>query len=420
MRGIKIPLKKKMSINEVVEFRKPKEIYIPLICGDDTDITIIPKVGSYVYKGDIVGNNKGKVKRFIHSSVSGKLKSIEYKMLLNGSSVKCLIIENDFKEQVTEIKGVKDNIRSYTKKEFIEIIKKAGVTGMGGAGFPTYVKYDTKEKIKTLVVNAAECEPYITVDYINLKNKIKDILETIDAIMEINKIDNCIIGVQKSNKELIKFINQYIGTYLNIKVVSVPDLYPMGWEKALIKATTGLSYDKLPIEKNIIVNNITTIYSIYKVLKTGLPVLERVVTLSGEGFKKPTNILVKIGTPVEEILDKFKLKNKELVLVGGGPMMGTNFPTTNTMVTKEMNAILALHPLDRIETSCIRCGKCITSCPAGLYPVLIKDARFNKRKLKKLNPDKCVNCGLCSYICPARIDLRQIVKESQEILKGDN
>ena len=420
MRGIKIPTKKKMSINKVVEFRKPKEIYIPLICGDDTDITIIPKVGSYVYKGDIVGNNKGKIKRFIHSSVSGKVKSIEYKTLINGSSVKCLIIENDLKEQVTEVKGIKDNIRAYTKKEFIEIIKKAGVTGMGGAGFPTYVKYDTKEKIKTLIVNAVECEPYITVDYMNLKTKIKEILETIDAIMEINKIDNCIIGVKKNNKELIKFINQYVGTYLNIKVIGVPDLYPMGWEKSLVKATTGLSYDKLPIEQNIVVDNVTTIYSIYRVLKTGLPVLERVVTLSGEGFKKPTNILVKIGTPIEEILEKFKLKKSELVLIGGGPMMGTCFPTTNTMITKEMSAILALSPLDRLETSCIRCGKCIEACPAGLQPVLIKDARFNQKKLEKLKPEKCVSCGLCSYVCPARIDLRQVVNETKDFMKGDD
>lgn len=420
MRGLKIPSKKKMSINKVVEFRKPNEIYIPLICGNDTDITIIPKVGSYVYKGDIVGNNKDKVKRFIHSPVSGKVKSIENKMMLNGTSVKCLIIENDFKEQVTEIKGVKDNINEYSKKEFIDIIKKAGVYGMSGDGFPTYIKYDTNKKIKLLIVNAVECEPYLTADYINLKNKIKEILETIDAIMEINKIDNCIIGVKKSNKDLIKFINQYVGTYLNIKVVKVPDLYPMGWERSLVKATTGLSYDKLPIEKNIIVNNITTIYSIYRVLKTGLPVLERVITLSGEGFIEPTNILVKLGTPIEEILEHFKLKDQELVLISGGPMMGVNFPSTNTMVTKEMTAIVALPPLERIETLCIRCGKCIKVCPAGLYPVLIKDCRFNQKKLNKLMPDKCVECGLCSYICPARIDLRQIIKDSKDIMKGED
>lgn len=420
MRGIKIPLKKKMSINKVVEFRKPKEIYIPLICGDDTDITVIPKVGSYVYKGDIVGNNKGKNKSYIHSSVSGKVKSIEYKMLLNGDSVKCLIIENDFKEQVTEIKGVKENIRSYTKREFIEIIKNAGVVGMSGGATPTYLKYDTKEKIKTLIVNAVEAEPYVTVDYMNLKTKIKDILETIDAIMEINKIDNCIIAVRKTNKDLIKFINQYIGSYLNIKVVKVPNLYQMGWSKALIKKLTGLTYDENPIEQHIVVNNISTIYSIYRVLKTGLPVLERVITLSGEGFKKPTNILVKIGTPIEEILEKFKLKNKELVLIGGGPMMGSNFPSTNTMVTKDINAILALTPQDRIETACIRCGKCISACPANLYPVIIKDSKFNKKRLENLKPNKCVGCGLCSYICPARIDLRQIVKEAHEFVKGDD
>lgn len=419
MRGTKIHRNKKMSINEIVEFKKPKEIYIPLICGKDTDVTVIPKIGEYVYKGSVVGNNKGNFKMFIHSSVSGKVKAIETKNHPYDKDVKCLIIENDFKEQLKEIKGIKDNIHDYSKEEFIDIVKNAGIVGMGGAGFPTYVKYDTDKKIKTLVVNAVECEPYISADYMIVKTKFKEILEAIDAIMEINKIEECIIGVKRSNKKLIKLINQYIGTYLKIKLKKVPDLYPMGWERSLIKATLDIEYDKLPIEKGIVVNNVSTIYSVYEALKTGLPIIERVITISGEGVKKPTNVLVKIGTPINELLEIFELQNKRMVLVTGGPMMGDSLETTDSMITKDLTALLALPILKSEETPCMRCGHCIDNCPVKICPVLIKDSYLNKNKLKTLTPEKCISCGLCSYICPARIDLRKIVNEAKLKVKGD-
>jgi electron transport complex, RnfABCDGE type, C subunit len=419
MQGAKIHRNKKMSINEIVEFKKPKEVYIPLICGNDTDVTVIPKVGDYVYKGSVVGNNKGNFKMFIHSSVSGKVTAIESKNHPYGKQVKCLIVENDFKEQLKEIKGIKDNIHDYSKEEFIEIIKNAGIIGMGGAGFPTYVKYDTDKKIKTLVVNAVECEPYVSADYMMVKTKFKEILEAIDAIMEINKIDNCIIGVKKSNKVLVKLINQYIGTYLKIKLKTVPNRYPMGWERTLIQTTLGITYDRLPIEKGIVVNNVSTIYAIYEALKTGLPVLERIITISGEYTKKPTNISVKVGTPIHELLEQFELRNKRLVLIAGGPMMGDSLVNDEVMVTKELTALIALPPLKREETACLRCGKCIEVCPAGICPVIIKDCATNRKKLINLTPEKCISCGLCSYICPARIDVRKIVNDAKITAKGE-
>jgi electron transport complex protein RnfC len=419
MRGAKIHKNKKISINEVVEFKKPKEVYIPLICGNDTDVTVIPKIGEYVYKGSVVGNSKGTFKMFIHSPISGKVKAIENKNHPYDKEVKCLIIENDFKEHLQEIKGIKENIHDYSKAEFIEIIKNAGIVGMGGAGFPTYVKYDTDKKIKILMVNAVECEPYITTDYMIVKTKFKEILDAIDAIMEINKIDECVIGVKKANKKLIKLINQYIGTYLKIKLVAVPDLYPMGWERSLIKASLNITYDRLPIEKGIVVSNVSTIHAIYEALKTGLPVLERMITVSGEGIKKPTNVLVKIGTPISEILEIIGIKDKRMFLVAGGPMMGDSLASTDSMVTKELNAILALPLLKREETPCLRCGQCIENCPAEICPVLINDSYLNMRRLKTLTPEKCISCGLCSYICPARIDLRKIVNDAKIKVKGD-
>lgn len=420
MRGAKIQSRKKISINEVIELKKPEYVYIPLICGNDTDITVIPKIGDYVYKGSVIGNNKGHFKMFIHSSVSGKVTSIENKTYPTGKKVKCIVIENDFKEKLEEMKPAKEEINDYTKEEFIELIKMGGVVGMGGAGFPTYVKYDTDTKIKTLLVNATECEAFLTADYMLTKTRIREILEGIDAIMEINDIDYCIICVQKHNRKLIKLINQYIGTYLNIKVATVPNVYPIGYERALIFVTIGIQYDKLPIEKSIVVNNISTIYAIYKVLKTGLPVLERIVTVSGM-VKKPTNILVKIGTPIKRILEEIPLKGDNLVIVIDGPMMGRSLKDEDDcMVTKEMNAILALRPLKREETTCIRCGKCIQHCPVRICPVLIKDAIHNVEKIKSLNPERCISCGICSYICPARIDLRNIVGDAKMAIREDD
>ena len=418
MRGAKILRRKKMSINEVIELKKPEYVYIPLICGNDTDITVIPKIGDYVYKGSVIGNNKGNFKMFIHSSVSGKVTSIENKTHPTGKKVKCIVIENDFKEKLELIKPVKEEINDYTKEEFIDLIKNAGIVGMGGAGFPTYVKYDTDIKIKTLIVNAAECEAYISADYILAKTKIREILEGIDAIMEINDIDKCIIGIQKSNKKLIKLINNYIGTYLNISIKELPNVYPIGYERALVFVTTGIQYDKLPIEKNIVVNNISTIYAIYKTLKTELPVLDRIITVSGH-VEKPTNVLVKIGTPIKAILEEIPLKEDNLIIVTDGPMMGHN-PDDDCMVTKEMNALLALRPLKREETSCIRCGKCIQHCPVRICPVLIKDAVHNVEKMKSLAPERCISCGICSYICPARIDLRNIVDTAKVSIREEN
>ena len=417
MRGRKLPKKKKMSINKIMVLDQPEYIYIPLIVGNDTDITVIPKVGDYIYKGGLIGNSKGTFKTYIHSSISGRVTSIEDKTYVNNQKVKCMVIENDFKDEVENLKGIKKNISEYSKEEFIDTIKKAGIVGMGGAGFPTYVKYDTDTHIKTLIVNAVECEPYITADYMLIKTKIKEILEAIDAILEINKIDECIIGIKKTNLELISLISQYIGTYLKIRIELTPNLYPMGWERSLIKCTTGLTYDKLPIEQGIVVNNVSTIYAIYEALKTNTPIMERIVTITGSGIKNSTNVLVRIGTPLKTILDALEYKCEDINLIAGGPMMGIALSNDDAMVTKQLNCVILMPLKETVETQCMRCGKCTSVCPAKLAPVLIKDNLNNAQELKKLQADKCIECGLCSYICPAKINLREYVRKAKGIIK---
>lgn len=412
MAGAKIPKMKSMSIKEPLSmWIKPKKVYIPLIALNDTDITVLVKKDDYVLKGTVIGRKKGDLKVQIHSSVSGKVLDIEECTYLNGNKVKAVVIENDFKEKTVE-QFTADKINKYTHQEFIEILKTSGIVGMGGAGFPTYVKYDSNN-IKTLVVNAVECEPYITSDFSLTSDKCEEILETIDAILTINKIDKAIIGIKKSNYTLVNQLKNYMGSYLKIKLELLPNIYPMGWERMLVNKATHQKYDRLPSEKGIIVSNISTIYAIYEALKYHKPLIERVVTFSGEGLENPKNILVKIGTKVSDILEELKCKNDKVILVAGGAMMGTSV-TDDLVVSPNLNAVLLLPDKEEEPTTtCLRCGRCNEVCPARICPVLIKDAIDNKDKLKKLDVNKCVECGLCSYICPAKINVREYVREAK-------
>ena len=419
MKGIRIPKRKNMSMKEdILVYNKPKYVYIPLIAFNDTDITLLVKKGDYVCKGEEIGRKKGKLKVPIFSSVSGKVVNTSEHLHSSGKKVRCVVIENDFKERVKE-SIENEKINKFSKQEFIEIVKKAGIIGMSGSGFPTYAKYDTNEKIEILLINAVECEPYLTTDTINIKNHIEELLESIDAIMTSNSISKCIIAVKRENNVLIEALEKYLGSYLNVELKLVKNLYPIGWERLLVKETTGIEYDKLPIEKGVIVNNISTIYQIYESLKYCKPLIERVVTFSGEGLNSKRNVLVKIGTRIDEVLKELGYNEKEsLVLICGGPMMGIS-TDPDLVITGDVTSILVLRDCDEKETECIRCGKCSSVCPTNLYPVLIKDFHNNKDKLKKLTPLKCVECGLCSYICPAKINVREFVKKAKKVMKED-
>ena len=416
--GTRIPgFKKISSTKKIGTYHKPKYVYIPLISQNDTNITVIAKKGDYVYKGSIIGKRKGSLRIPIHSSVSGTVVGIEERPYLNGQLVKCVKIENDFKETVQEKQEPRKKINDFTKKQFIEILRDCGIVGLGGAGFPTYVKYDTDKPLKTLIVNAVECEPYITADYALMMEKCEEILETIDAIIEINHLEEGIIAVKKSNTALIKLINNFIGTYLKIKLVEVPNLYPMGWERSVVKEVKHVSYRNLPSEKGIVVNNVATIYAIYEALKFGKPMIERVVTFTGEMLKEPQNVLVKLGTPAHEIIESIGgyKRNKNIRFVAGGPMMGTAMPSDDLVMTSNLNCVLVLKEgKECLPSECLRCGKCVDVCPAKLSPVLIKDYLNNKERLKELEPNRCIECGLCTYVCPSKILVREFVKEAKK------
>lgn len=403
MRGVHLQgCKKKLPIFK--NYLNPNKIYIPLL--SELDYIVYVKKNDYVYKGTLLAKTKGKIVKKLFSSVSGFVEDIVLK-----DNTKYIVINNDLKEKIEKKINPKKEIQKLTKEEFITTLKNAGIIGMGGAGFPTYVKYET-ENLKTLIVNAVECEPFITSDYCLLKEKTEEILLCIDAIMEINQLEEAYIAIKSNNKELKKWIQTYLGTYVKIKLVCVPNLYPMGWERNLVRYIKKMTYQKLPSEKGIVVNNVSTIYAIYQALKFEKPLIERVITVTGNMVKNPCNMLVKVGTRVEEILSQVSLKrNEEISIYLGGPMMGQP-ATLYSIITGSTNAVMIDAYKEEQEKKCLRCSKCVQYCPAFLEPVLIKDAKVEE--VKKYHPEKCIECGICSYICPAHIPLREKVKEAKK------
>lgn len=398
MAGYKLPHHKHMSMNELKSFLNPKDIYL-----EQGDSKLL--VGDYVYKYQTIGHKE----RFnvpIISSVSGTVVDIK------DGYIK---IKNDLLEK-TEKEIINRDVSKIKKEEFLDIIEKAGIIGMGGAGFPTHMKYKTDKNIELLIVNAVECEPYITADYSIMNEKCNELLEGINNIIRINKINNAILAIKKTNVEVIKKFKEIIDKYPKIELRIVRDIYPMGWERTLIKEVTKKEYDILPIELGIVVNNISTIFAINNALKHDIPLVERIVTITGENVKNPGNVMVKIGTSVNEILKFVGGILDDSVLISGGPMMGVEINKTD-YIKPQMNCILVLpKPKEENIINCLRCGKCVSACPANLAPVLIKECS-NKEELIKLQVNKCISCGLCSYICPSRIDLRNIVNEKKEVIK---
>lgn len=410
---VSIEDKKIKPSKKIVDNLKIQIIYIPLESTFGYKYKLKVQVGDYVCIDDVIGVNVA-TDLVLRSSVSGTVVGLEKKYIANGKLVDCLVIENDFKEKYRNKPGKKNDITKYSKESFIYMLQKSGITGMGGSDYPTFIKYDIDKKIKYLIVNGVECDIYASSDNAIMYYYPEEILECIDAMMEIMDIDYAYIAINANNQTIIKRFLKYINTYPNIKIWGVVDAYPSGWERALVQEILGLTYDKVPSEVGVITNNVSTIYSIYELLKFSRPQTEKIVTIAGPGIKKPANYKVKIGTSFSEIILKtegYDNKIKNPILVAGGAMMGVSIPSDELVVTKDLNTILVLEDSKIKSTACIKCGKCSEVCPVGLMPVMIID---NKEKANKLRLDKCINCGLCSYVCPAKIEIREILKSIKE------
>lgn len=389
------------SISEIL---KPQLIYIPL-----KNNKLLIKNGDYVYKGDVVAIDE-EDKFPLHSSVSGNVTVITKGLDSKGNEEEYMVIENDFKEKYRNRLGYKKDIFNYSKDNFITLLFDMGIKGLSGSNQKTYKKYKTKN-IKCLVINATECEPYLYCDKALLYNYTEQILECIDAILEIMKIPKAVIAINENDNKNYNHLKKYIGSYPNIKIVSTINAYPIGWERCLIETIFGMKYKENPSDIGILVNNVSTIYAIYEMLKYNNPLIEKNITIFGNGIKKSLNVKVKVGSKLSEVISSVSeyKKNNNLIFAVGGSMMGKSLVSDDVVVSKDVNSVIIMKNDFSKSSECINCGRCTEVCPVKLFPSLILKNAQNVNMLKKLNVKKCIDCGLCSYICPSKIEINEYI-----------
>lgn len=320
-------------------------------------------------------------------------------------------IESDGLQSVSE--EVKPPVIS-DKESFIKAVRESGACGLGGAGFPTHIKLNPKNNIDTLVINAAECEPYITADYREMMENPNNIIKGVKLVMKMLEIPKAVIAIESNKPKAIELLRELTGEDNNITVSELPSSYPQGAEKVIIYNTTGkiVMEGMLPSDIGVIVMNISTVSFIYSYSISGMPLINRRLTVDGDAVKKPMNILAPIGTAFREILSFCDADIDGIQkLIAGGPMMGMAVPSLDMPVVKTTNALLALKNYSEPKTSaCIRCGRCVNACPFGIMPAEVERAYKLRdvEELKKLKVTLCMNCGSCTYVCPANRKLAEM------------
>ncbi|SHJ53055.1 electron transport complex subunit RsxC [Tepidibacter formicigenes] len=418
--GVHPPHRKKYTENIQLERAKdPATLYIPLQQHIGAPCKPIVKVGDKVKVGQKIGEPQGFVSSPVHSSVSGTVKSIKECPTPGGSSL-CIIIENDFLNEAHESVVPKGDIDSLSAQEILEIIKEAGIVGMGGATFPTHVKLSPPKdkKIDTVILNGAECEPYLTADHRLMLESPEDVVYGLKAIMKVLNVENGYIGIEDNKPDAIEVMKKAAQNEKNIEVVSLRTKYPQGAEKQLIYACTKREVPSggLPMDAGVVVNNVGTAAQIAQTIKTGMPLVERITTVTGSAIKNPKNLIIKVGTLFEEIINQcggFKEEPGKVIM--GGPMMGLTQYTLEVPVTKGASGILCLNKKDATlpkPKNCIRCGKCVDICPAFLQPLYISahSLKYNFDKAEEYRALDCIECGSCSFICPSKRPLLQSIR----------
>ena len=414
-----IPGFKELSEHEtVIEIMDTPKVYIPLIVGPSTNVSVLVETGAQVKVGTMVAlcDERNYVPLF--SSVSGTVVGIEKRMHSSLKQINHLVIENDGLYQVDEtLEGI--DYKTASNEELIDFMMKKGIVGLGGAGFPAYIKYKFAKDVQMLIINAVECEPFITADYKSIFTNMKNLIDGVLAMKKMANAKEAVIAIKKSHPDLITFVKGNVELIEGVKVVEVPDVYPMGWERVLVRQILKKEYDRLPGEVGAVVNNVETAIAFGEALNSGLPIVNKTLTISGTAIAKPSNVTVPIGTPADYIVAKLGGYTEENVkIIAGGPMMGKTVVNDKFVVDRPTNAITILANIPYDSVACLRCGKCSDHCPAGLQPVRIAQAVKTKDKaaMQRLCATDCIECGLCTYICPSRLDVTENVRRAKRQL----
>lgn len=400
----------------IIEFLNPEFIYIPLVEGG-SPCDILVNEGQRVLKGEPVANRTGRFGLPIHSSVSGTVESCNKKMWhSSGKLVDCIQIKNDFKEELyPDYKPLEE----ITPENIGFIAKSKGIVGLGGSGFPTFVKYQVKNPMDYVIINGAECEPFITGDYRLMIEQADKLVRGIEYIMKAVSAPKAVIAIKKNKLEAIESVKKAIANKPEISVYLLKDEYPAGYEKYIVQRVTGKNYKALPAEAGAVVNNVATAVALCEAIEEGKPLIEKVVTFTGYGIANPQNVKVKIGTNCADVIKfigGYSNDDPNTIMIAGGPMTGSTVAFENLVVNRSFGCCLVMpKATDFKEEPCLGCGKCAAACPMKLTPTQIKRvfALKDTALLETLKPQKCVQCGLCSYVCPSRIDLTDAVGKAK-------
>ncbi len=380
-------------------------------------------VGDKVKIGQKIGDTDAFMAAPIHASVSGVVKEIRNVMNVGGRICKTVVITNDNKNEMYE--GITPP-KIDTREDFIKAVRESGAVGLGGAGFPTHVKlaYDrSKVKIDYLLLNGAECEPYITSDYRELIENTDNVLSGIDLVMTKLEIPHAIIGIEADKPQAIDKITKLAIRYPNISVKRLPSAYPQGAEKVLVHTCTGrvVGEGKLPSDVGCMVMNVSTAGFIYGYVKTGVPLVQRRITVDGDIVNSPANFFVPVGTMLHSVMGFADVRKQPDRIVLGGPMMGACAFDPDTPLGKTNNAVLLFGATKiRKTTACIRCGRCVRACAVNLQPTELEsayDAR-DAAALERLKVNLCMNCGACSFVCPAKRPLAEKNQLAKDFLRA--
>lgn len=415
---------KELSKNEPISEYLPKgQVAISMSQHIGAPAAPLVKPGDKVLVGQLIGEASGFISANIHSSVSGVVKSIENRLLVNGMKSKCVIIDNDGEFTEAEIEKPKA-LDELSKEEIISLVKKSGVVGMGGAGFPTHVKLAPKEpdKIDYVIVNGAECEPYLTSDYRRMIENPETLVDGLKVMLKLFDNAKGIIAVEDNKMDAVAKLSKLVEGEERIEVKAVKTKYPQGAERMLIYAVTGreINASMLPADAGCVVDNVDTVFAINSAVREGRPLIQRIITVTGDAVNKPQNFLVRVGTNHRELIEAAGGFSKEPEkIISGGPMMGMAISTLDVPVTKTSSALLCYKedPLNVAkQTNCINCGRCASVCPGRVIPA--KLAKFadngDMENFLKYDGMECCECGCCSYICPAKRNLTQSIKSMRK------
>lgn len=385
-------------------------------------------VGDRVLKGQLIAETGGFISAPVFSSVSGTVKAIENRLVVNGNNDECIIIENDRENETVSDFGKDRGLDSLSAEDIVDIIKKAGIVGLGGAGFPTGVKVSPKNanNIDTVIINGSECEPYLTSDYRLMLERNEEIIKGIKAVLKALPNAKAVIGIENNKPEAIKILDEKTSGEDKISVCPLKTKYPQGGERQLIYAITGrkINSKMLPADKGCIVLNTASCYAIYEAVYKNMPLIHKVMTITGEAVHSPCNVDVPLGVSHSYVLEKCGGAKDDVVkFISGGPMMGMAMSSLDVPVVKTSSSILAFSKDDVAalpQSACIHCGRCVKACPQILVPQMMAKAvrGQNMNRFDELGGMECIECGCCTYVCPAKIPLTQMFKLGKAELRS--